>query len=65
MRVVLAFLLLVSCGPSEECLDRCEGFGIDRASARCRELCTEDCATLARTYGMSEAGCRELQTGQR
>jgi hypothetical protein len=65
MRRLLALLLLAACGPSAECLERCERFGIERTSPQCEELCTEDCATLAETYGMSEDACREQQIGER
>ncbi|HJL00074.1 MAG TPA: hypothetical protein RMH85_32960 [Polyangiaceae bacterium LLY-WYZ-15_(1-7)] len=63
MRPLLAALpfLVAACGPSEACREGCARFGVDPGSARCRELCTEDCATLARTYGVSERACHELQ----
>ena len=64
MPLLTIVALLGGCGPKEGCLDACEAYGIERSSSRCHEICTEDCATLARMYGMNEQQCREMQAGR-
>ena len=62
---IAASLGMMACpSPNNEaCQESCPAFGIDDA-ARCEELCTRPCGELARTYGIDEARCREIQASE-
>ena len=45
------------------CRQICPSFGIENA-AKCSELCTTPCQELARTYGISQERCQEIQAGE-
>jgi hypothetical protein len=65
MRLGLVLGLLLSGCTSPEvtaCVARCQSATADPAT--CQTLCTRSCDELQRTFGVSEASCRQLQSGE-